>query len=251
MAVSATQVTQEALSYAVITDKNGLVKLLKRNGIQLGNNPSDKEVTVAVLMACSRSENFKNELAYLLTKKVKEAGETLSFVGTQLDFGFTGIDDFSFTGAEDFYKFTGADDFFKFTGEEDFFNMTAAERAAKKKADADAAAAKKKGRVTAENPKGKTGAGLLLANIGRALTSQDTINAGIQIGLNKINNKTQADANQIASQADLLQAQQDEMKKNLPDAKTGISNTAKFVLIGAGVLAVIGVVYLVIKNKKA
>jgi len=247
MAVSATLVTQEALSYAVITDKNGLVRLLKRNGVELGNNPSDNEVTIAVLMACSKSENFKNELADLLTKKVTEAGETLSFVGTQLDFGFTGIDDFSFTGAEDFYKFTGADDFFKFTGEEDFFNAPGKTRAEK----AAAASAKKKGRITDDNPKGKTGVGLLLANIGRAITSQDTINAGIQIGLNKINNRTQADANNINNQAELLQEKQDEMKKNLPGAKTGISNTAKFVLIGAGVLAIVGVVYLVIKNKKA
>jgi len=251
MAVSATLVTQEALSYAVITDKNGLVRLLKRNGVELGNNPSDNEVTIAVLMACSKSENFKNELADLLTKKVTEAGETLSFVGTQLDFGFTGIDDFSFTGAEDFYKFTGADDFFKFTGEEDFFNAPGDKRAAKKASASQAAAAKKQGRVTADNPKGKTGAGLLLANIGRALTSQDTINAGIQIGLNKINNRTQVDANNINNQAQFLQNQQDEMKKNLPGAKTGISNTAKFVLIGAGVLAIVGIVYLVIKNKKA
>jgi hypothetical protein len=240
MAVSATQVTQEALSYAVITDKNGLVKLLKRNGVQLGNNPSDKEVTIAVLMASPKSENFKNELATLLTKKVKEAGENMSFVGNDQDFGFTGIDDFQFTGAEDFYKFTGA---------ENFFNATAAEKAAKKTAAAQAAAAKRKARISADNPTGKTGVGLLLANIGRAITSQDTINAGIQIGLNKINNKTQADANQIVSQAELLQAQQDEMRKNLPDAKTGINNTAKYVLIGAGVLALVGVVYLIAKKK--
>jgi hypothetical protein len=240
MAVSATQVTQEALSYAVITDKNGLVRLLKRNGVQLVNNPSDKEVTVAVLMASAKSENFKNELADLLTKKVKEAGENMSFVGTDQDFGFTGVDDFQFTGSEDFYKFTGA---------EDFFSATAQEKAAKKTAAAQAAAAKKQSRVTADNPQGKTGVGLLLANIGRALTSQDTINAGIQIGLNKINNRTQADANSLANQAEMLQAQQDQMRKNLPDAKTGISSTAKYVLIGVGVLAVVGIVYVIVKNK--
>jgi hypothetical protein len=230
MAISATQVTEEALSYAVITDKNGLVRLLKRNGVQLGNNASDKEVTIAVLMASAKSENFKNELADLLTKKVQEAGENMSFVGTDQDFGFTGVDDFQFTGAEDFYKFTGA---------EDFFSATAQQKAAKKES-----------RVTADNPKGKTGVGLLLANIGKALSSQDTINSGIQIGLNRINNKTQASANALASQAEMLQNQQDQMKKNLPDQKTGISNTAKYVLIGVGVLAVVGIVYVIVKNKK-
>jgi hypothetical protein len=99
MAVSALQVTEEALAYALVTDKNGLERLLKRNGVVIGNNASDKEVSVAVLMASAKSPNFKNELATFLTSKVKEAGETLSFVGTSQDFGFTGIDDFQFTGS--------------------------------------------------------------------------------------------------------------------------------------------------------
>jgi hypothetical protein len=231
MAVSAIQVTEEALSYAVVTDKDGLVKLLKRNGVVVGNNPSDKEVTIAVLMASAKSTNFKNELASLLTSKVKEAGETLSFVGSSMDFGFTGIDDFQFTGSED------------------FFNATAAEKAAKKAAAAQAAAAKKQSRVTADNPQGKTGVGLLLANIGKALTSQDTINAGIQIGLNKINNKTQADANNISNQAAALQAQQDELRANMgtPSKKTSATT---YIIIGAGVLVAITAIYLIVKAKK-
>jgi hypothetical protein len=231
MAVSALQVTEEALSYAVVTDKDGLVRLLKRNGVVVGNNPSDKEVTIAVLMASAKSTNFKNELADFLTGKVKEAGETLSFVGSSQDFGFTGIDDFQFTGADDFY------------------NMTAAERAAKKAAAAQAAAAKKQSRVTADNPQGKTGVGLLLANIGKALTSQDTINAGIQIGLNKINNKTQADANNISNQAAALQAQQDELRANMgtPSKKTSATT---YIIIGAGVLVAITAIYLIVKAKK-
>jgi hypothetical protein len=231
MAVSALQVTEEALSYAVVTDKDGLVRLLKRNGVVVGNNPSDKEVTIAVLMASAKSPNFKNELATFLTGKVKEAGETLSFVGSSQDFGFTGIDDFQFTGADDFY------------------NATAAEKAAKRAADAKAAAAKKQGRITADNPQGKTGVGLLLANIGKALTSQDTINAGIQIGLNKINNKTQADANNISNQAAALQAQQDELRANMgtPSKKTSATT---YIIIGAGVLVAITAIYLIVKAKK-
>lgn len=231
MAVSALQVTEEALSYAVVTDKDGLVRLLKRNGVVVGNNPSDKEVTIAVLMASAKSPNFKNELSTFLTGKVKEAGETLSFVGSSQDFGFTGIDDFQFTGADDFY------------------NATAAEKAAKRAADAKAAAAKKQGRITADNPQGKTGVGLLLANIGRALTSQETVNAGIQIGLNRINNRTQADANNITNQAAALQAQQDELRANMgtPSKKTSATT---YIIIGAGVLVAITAIYLIVKAKK-
>lgn len=224
MAVSALQVTEEALAYALVTDKNGLEKLLKRNGVVIGNNPSDKEVSVAVLMASAKSPNFKNELASFLTSKVKEAGETLSFVGTSQDFGFTGIDDFQFTGSDD------------------FFNATAAEKAA-------AAAAKKQSRVTADNPQGKTGVGLLLSKIGKALTSEDTINAGIQLGLNKINNKTQADANNINRQAVELQAKQDELKATMgtPSKKTSATT---YIIIGAGVLVAITAIYLIVKAKK-
>jgi hypothetical protein len=220
MAVSALQVTEEALAYALVTDKNGLEKLLKRNGVVIGNNPSDKEVSVAVLMASAKSPNFKNELATFLTSKVKEAGETLSFVGTSQDFGFTGIDDFQFTGSDD------------------FFNATAAEKAAKRQS-----------RVTADNPQGKTGVGLLLSKIGKALTSEDTINAGIQLGLNKINNKTQADANNINRQAVELQAKQDELKATMgtPSKKTSATT---YIIIGAGVLVAITAIYLIVKAKK-
>lgn len=232
MAVSALQVTEEALSYAVVTDKDGLVKLLKRNGVVVGNNPSDKEVTIAVLMASAKSTNFKNELATFLTGKVKDAGENLSFVGSSMDFGFTGIDDFQFTGSDD------------------FFNATAAEKAAKKTAAAQAAAAKKQARVTADNPQGKTAVGLLLANIGKALTSQDTINAGLQIGLAKINNKTQADANNINAQAAALQAQQDELRANMGTPSSEKTSATTYIIIGAGVLVAITAIVLIVKAKK-
>jgi hypothetical protein len=235
MAVSALQVTEEALSYAVVTDKDGLVKLLKRNGVVVGNNPSDKEVTIAVLMASAKSPNFKNELSTFLTGKVKEAGETLSFVGSSMDFGFTGIDDFEFTGGgEEFYN---------------IFGLGKKKDPAAAAAAAQAAAAKKQGRITTDNPQGKTGVGLLLANIGKALTSQDTINAGIQIGLNKINNKTQADANNITNQAAALQAQQDELRANMgtPSKKTSATT---YIIIGAGVLVAITAIYLIVKAKK-
>jgi hypothetical protein len=242
MAVSALQVTEEALAYALVTDKNGLEKLLKRNGVVIGNNASDKEVTIAVLMASAKSPNFKNELATFLTSKVKEAGETLSFVGTSQDFGFTGIDDFQFTGEEDFYNILGL-------GKKKDSTAQAAS-AASKAAAAQAAAAKKKARVTADNPEGKTGVGRLLANIGKVLSSEDTINTGIQIGLSKINSKTQANANAINQQALNLQAQADDLKKNADLPPSEKTSATTYIIIGAGVLVAITAIYLIVKAKK-
>jgi hypothetical protein len=247
MAVSALQVTEEAIAYSLVTDKDGLVKLLKRNGIVVGNNPSDKEVTIAVLMASAKSTNFKNELANFLTGKVKEAGENLSFVGSSMDFGFTGIDDFQFTGGgEEFYNIFGL-------GKKKD-PATAAADAAKKSAAAaakkTAAAAKKQGRVTADNPQGKTTVGMLLANIGKSLSSEDTINAGIQIGLQKIGSKTQASANDINAQAIALQEKADELKKNADLPPSEGTSVTTYIIIGAGVLVAITAIYLIVKAKK-
>lgn len=230
--LSTTLVAEELISYSVVTDKSGLVKLLERNGVQMPNNPSDKEVTVAVLMAMSKSPNFKDELATFLTKKVGKAGDDFqSFVGGESDFGFTGIGDFSFTGVDDL-GFTGGDDFFNSNGK------TAAE--------------KKAGRTTTTNPQGKTKAGLALAGIGKFfkdnILTAENINAGVQIGLNKVNNKTQADSNKIQTQALVLQQQQDDLKKNLPEGK-GMSPAVKYTLIGVGALALVGIIYVIVKKK--
>jgi hypothetical protein len=235
--LSTTLVTQELISYSVVTDKSGLVRLLERNGVQMPNNPSDKEVTVAVLMASAKSQNFKDELATFLTNKVKEAGDDFqSFVGSEADFGFTGVDDFGFTGIEDF-SFTGADNFFSANGT---------------KKPVVTSAQKKATRVSATNPQGKTKTGLALAGIGKFLKDSvltpENVNSGIQIGLNKINNQTQADSNKIQNQALVLQQQQDELKKNLPQGK-GMSPAVKYTLIGVGVLAVVGIIYVIVKKK--
>jgi hypothetical protein len=230
-------VAQELISYSVVTDKSGLVKLLERNGVQMPTNASDKEVTVAVLMASSKSPNFRDELASFLTKKVGKAGDDFqSFVGGTSDFGFTGLDDFGFTGMEG-YGFTGADNFFNAGGT---------------KKPAVTAAQKKATRVTDTNPQGKTKVGLALAGIGNFLKTNvltpENINAGIAVGLNSINNRTQADSNRIQNEALVLQQQQDELKKNLP-TNSGMSPAVKYTLIGVGVIAVVGVIYLIAKKK--
>jgi len=236
--LSTTLVAEELISYSVVTDKNGLVKLLERNGVQMPSNPSDREVTVAVLMAMSKSQNFKDELALFLTNKVGEAGDDFqSFVGSEADFGFTGVDDLGFTGVEGFF-FTGADDFFSANGT---------------KKPVVTAAQKKATRVTDTNPKGKTKAGLALAGIGKFfkenILTAENINAGIAVGLNKVNNKTQADSNRIQEQALVLQGQQDDLKNKLPNKKP-MSPAVKYTLIGVGAIALIGIIYLIVKKKK-
>jgi hypothetical protein len=240
MAINATQVVNEALSYAVITDKSGLIALLERNGIQMPNNASDNEVTTAVLMANASSNTFRNDLATLLVNKIPKAAEDLSFTGG--NFGFTGIDDFSFTGGEGILESN-------FLG----LGKKSATTPAIPKAPKLTTAQKQAARVTLNNPKGKTQVGLLLSQLGGAvkdtLLDKDNINAGIQIGLQSMSNKTQSKENALQAQASQLQATQDEMKQNLPlNAKK--SNTMTYVWVGVGVLAIGILGYVIYKRTK-
>jgi hypothetical protein len=217
MALNALETAKELISYAVVTDKNGLVKLLERNGIELPNNPSDNEVTVAVLMANQKSGVFRNELKKYLGGLVPDvANYTMELGG---DMNFTGTDDFSFTA-----------------GDDEFFNATA--KAPKVKPTAVQARAL---RISDTNPTGKTKAGLALASIGDFFKSniltKDNINAGVQIGLTSLANKTQSKQNAVTTQALELQNYQDSLRQQLPNAAKK-SNTMLYVWIGVGVLAV-------------
>jgi hypothetical protein len=87
MTVNAQEAVRNMISYTVVTDKDSLVRLLERNGVQMPSSPSDKEVTFSVLLASSKSPNFKNELSTLLTSKVpKASSDFASFVGDNSDF---------------------------------------------------------------------------------------------------------------------------------------------------------------------
>jgi hypothetical protein len=208
MAINALETAKELISYAVVTDKNGLVKLLERNGIELPNNPSDNEVTVAVLMANQKSGVFRNELKKYLGGLVPDVANYTTELGGSMN--FTGTDDFSFTA-----------------GDDNFFNATAIERKAL--------------RVTDTNPTGKTKTGLALASIGdffkNNILTKDNINAGVQIGLTSLANKTQAKQNAVTTQSLELQNYQDSLRQQLPNAAKK-SNTMLYVWIGVGVLAV-------------
>jgi len=238
MSINTSQVVNEALSYAVVTDKSGLVSLLERNGIQMPNNPSDNEVTTAVLMANASSGTFRNDLATFLSKKLSKATDELGFTG--VNFGFTGLDDFGFNGNEDgFQNILGL-------GKKSTTPTTP-------KAPKLTAAQKKTARVTADNPQGKTKVGLALASVGNALKDtlldQENINAGLQIGLQAMANKTQAKQNALQTQALQLQETQDALRQNLPNAGQK-SNTMTYVWVGVGVLAVAVLGFVIYKRTK-
>ena len=205
MALSAIETVKELISYSVVTDKNGLVKLLERNGIELPNNPSDNEVTVAVLMANNKSGVFRNELKKYLGALVPEVSNYTAQLSGGMN--FTGTDDFSFTAGDEFY------------------NLTAGQTK----------------RVTDNNPTGKSKVGIALASIGtffkdNVLTKYN-INSGIQIGLTSLANKTNAQQNAITAQSLQLQNYQDTLRQQLPNAPKK-SNTMLYVWISVGVLAV-------------
>ena len=226
MAVNAQEAVRNMISYTVVTDKDSLVRLLERNGVEMPSSPSDKEVTASVLLASSKSPNFKNELSTLLTSKVPKAGaDFASFVGDNSDFGFTGIDDFSFTGADE------------------FFAANAQEKATAK-------AVAKKSRVTETNPQGKTGVGLFLSNLGKAIASPDTINSGLNIGLTAVNNKIQGKQNALQQETVILTNKQDQIRQDLAAAGKPVGGGFPvwgYVVLGLAVVG--GIVYAVTKKK--
>lgn len=209
--LNAVETARELISYAIVTNKDGLVKLLERNGIQMPMNPSDNEVTVAVLLANSKSGVFRNELQKYLSALVPEVSEYASFLGSS-SLGFTGTDDFSFTA--------GGTSLLPDTKYAVPATTTAAASTAKA---------------------GGTKVGNALRNIGQFLKTNvltpENVNAGIQIGLTSIANKTQAKQNQVQTEAVQLQAYQDSLRQQLPNAEKK-SNTMLYVWIGVGVLAV-------------
>ena len=229
MVLSAIETVKELISYAVVTDKNGLVKLLERNGIELPNNPSDNEVTVAVLMANGKSGVFRNELKKYLGGLVPEVANYITELGGGMN--FTGTDDFSFTA--------GDDNFFNADGDSPILKLSAAQTK----------------RVTTTNPTGKTKTGLALASIGSffkdTILTKENINTGINIGLTSLANKTQSQQNAVTAQSLQLQNYQDSLRQQLPNAAKK-SNTMLYVWISVGVLAVgvLGFVLYKSYNKK-
>lgn len=247
---NAVELTRELIAYTVLTDKNSLVELLSKNGIKITPSASDKEVTVATLLASSKSTNFKNDLVKLLGNKLPQAANDFKeFVGGDQMFGFTGIDDFSFTGSEDFWKAAVGND---------NLNLSYIPKGLTKPSTTSSFGYKPMGLKTpattynpstsavntSEKPKGT-----FLAGVGRFLSenifTKENINAGVQIGLTKINNKVQSQGNAVEQETQILQNTQDQMRSQLPEKKS--SNTLFYVIGGVAVLGIVG--YLVFKKK--
>ena len=238
MPINATQVTNELISYSIVTDKSSLVKLLERNGIQMPNNPSDKGVTLAVIMANSKSTTFRKDLGSYLSSKLPQASEDFSqFVGNEQDFGFTGIDDFSFVGEEKF---------FNASSNTPSSNILVGSKYS-------TPATKLPSATSGKKSFGQTKVGGALKSIGGFLKdnvlTQENVNAGVQIGLQSIANKSQAQQNNLQQQAVQLQQQQDVMKATLPSSAKK-SKTMTFVWIGVAVVGVSLIGFLIYKNSK-
>jgi hypothetical protein len=234
MPINATQAVRELISYTVVTDKQSLVKLLERNGINLPSNPSDSDVTIAVLLATSKSPNFKNELSKLLTSKVSEASSEFSnLAGDDKDFGFTGVDDLGFVADEKFFNQTGLNLTPTFTQ-----NLASATKSAQTQ-------------TTTAKPKTKTRVGSAIASIGTFfkdnILTAENINTGLQLGMTTLNNKIQSKQNAVQTEALILQQQQDQIR-NQVGAKSGISTNT--IIIGVVGLALVGAIIYVLTKKK-
>lgn len=246
MAINAPQAVRELISYTIVTDKQSLVKLLERNGVSLPSDPSDKEVTIATLMASAKSPNFKKELAKLLTKKVPEAGDAFSsFVGSNADFGFTGVDDLGFTGVDDYANVSGG------------MIQPIGGISAKKDLSIGTLNYKPPTLTTqgltagVQTKEGKTAVGNILAGIGKFfkenVLTQDNINTGLQLGLTTINNKVQSKQNAVQTEALILQQQQDQMRNQLGSRAGMSTNTIIIAVVG---VAIIGAAIYVLTKKK-
>lgn len=212
------------ITYTLVRDKQSLIRLLERNGVRMPNNPSDNEVTIAVLASSAKSPNFKNELANLLTQKAVEIkSEYQAFAGDDSDFGFTGIDEFVGVINVD-------------------AKIANAAIQAKKNP-------KQTRQVRREIRKGKQGGtvfGNFLRGVGSSATSQDTINQGINIGLTALNNKVASKQNELQAQAAAITAQQDEARQAIAAQQGGKMN----VFLIVGVVAVVGILaYFAFKKK--
>lgn len=239
---------EELISYTIVTDKPAIISLLKRNGVKLSANPSNAELTTAVLVANRRSRIFRRDLSKLLENKLpKAAKEFKNIVGNSEDFGFTGVDDVTymqgFTGVDDFSDFTGWDDFQSMSGYVSPSLASGVQNVAKtSKKDL-----RKQSRATRRSSREKTKVGSFLANLSSTLFTKENVNAGIQYGLDRINADSLARQNALQEKAMALEAQQQDIQRQLGKG-SGISGTT-VLYIGIGVVALVGIGFLIFRKK--
>jgi hypothetical protein len=253
VSVNAVEVTRDMLAYTLTNDKSSLIKLLRRNGIEIPADTSDKDVTKAVLLASSKSAVFKKELSSLLSSKITEVNKDFqNFAGGQFDIGTQ----------EDKAMFTGSDDFFNLAGmpstagvglsDPKFSQAIAKQQAAaqpkEKKGFLGGLFKKKDTSVSTGDadaaPKEK---GKLWSWLGTTIFTPENINAGINMGLTALNNKIQTKQNEINYQSQLVVDRQQEQIQQ-QSQRGGVSVTT-VVLIVVGVSLLGGMVYFFTRKK--
>jgi hypothetical protein len=241
--------TRDLLSYTILTDKKSVIDLLNKNGITLSQNATDSQVSIASLIASSKSPNFKSELIDLLASKTDSAKNTFqNFSGDNDFYGFTGIDDLAFTGSDDFWKNGNGSNVGTNNTKESWSKII--EAAKNKKA-----LEKKNNPNLLIDVNKTTGAkdskerGAFWKGIGSFLKenilTKDNINQGLRIGLTSIDNKIQSQQNAVQQEALALQEVQDSMQRDLQN-----KNKPNKLFLIIGVVAGLGIIgYLIFKKK--
>lgn len=220
---------KEFISYAVLMHKSGLISVLSKNGYKLGNNPSDKEVTIAILQA-QKDPKVRKDLATFLTSLAPKAAQHVSFTG-----GFFNADGSSPYALPELNASPVG-----YTLPTPTPTSTSGSNVGMSNTISTSDLSTKK----------KTAVGSILSNIGNFLKTNvftpQTVNGLLQAGLTSLNNKVQGNANQLQAQTNQLQQQQQALLQNIPQAKQ--SNTATYIFIGVGVIALGTIIYLVSKK---
>lgn len=252
---NAVVLTRDLLSYTILTDKKSVIDLLNKNGITLSQNATDSQVSIASLIASSKSPNFKSELIDLLASKTDSAKNTFqNFSGDNDFYGFTGIDDLAFTGSDDFWKNAfGISNLMakdlgnavKGASSENKFNKQF--KIASKNSINTVSSSKERGAInTVSSSKDR---GSFWKGIGSFLKenilTKDNINQGLRIGLTSIDNKIQSQQNAVQQEALALQEVQDSMQRDLQN-----KNKPNKLFLIIGVVAGLGIIgYLIFKKK--
>jgi len=239
---NAVVLTRELLSYTILTDKKSIINLLNKNGVSLSENATDSQVSVATLIASSKSPNFKAELIDLLAAKTNSAINTFqNYTGGDF-FGFTGVDDLAFTGSDDFWKNVDGKDEGINNTKESWSKIIEASKNKKANANLLVDVNKKNGaKDTKERGAFWKGIGNFLSN---NVLTKENINQGLQIGLTSINNKVLARQNAVQQEALFLNDTQNQMQNDINNRNK--PNNLWLILGVVGGLGIIG--YLVFKK---
>lgn len=217
--INAVEVTRDMLAYTLTNDKQSLVKLLKRNGIDIPSDVSDKDITMAVLLASGKSAVFKSELANLLSSKIDEVNADFqNFAGGQFDIG-TQEDKTMFTGSEDFYPMAGLSN--------PAFSAGLQGAAQKIKEQKPVAETNK-----IKEPKEK---GKVWSWLSQTVFTPENINAGLNMGLTALNNKMQAKRNAVDAESQIIIERQEQQIQQKQKGGIGVG-TVILIVVGVGLL---------------